>query len=280
MTTLPISDAPSPITYYVDESGDGVLFGSKGRLRIEDPDASRFFILGMVEITYESDVTAALTSLRTNLTANPLYSSIESLHPSKNKTARFFHAKDDHAEIRAKVFELLMSLDFKFYAVIKDMRSVLTYVNSRNQMNADYRYDPNELYDFTARMLFSKKLHRSSHSRVIFARRGQSDRTKALHTQLKEIQESDWRRYDRKAAPELDVVPAYPWDMPGLQIADYCLWALQRCYERGEGRFLNAIWPKVSLIHDADDPNGRKYGTYLTRKVSPPNPEKIKSRRI
>ncbi len=78
----------------------------------------------------------------------------------------------------------------------------------------------------------------------------------------------------------LEIVPAYPWEQPVLQIADYCLWALQRCYEKHEARFLNAIWPKVSVIHDVDDPTCPGYGVYLSRKGSPPEPEKIKSRWI
>ena len=71
---------------------------------------------------------------------------------------------------------------------------------------------------------------------------------------------------------------AYPWEHPCLQLADYCLWALQRCYERHEERFLNALWPKVSLVHDVDDPGGKGYGSYLTRQGPPPDPEAIKIR--
>lgn len=75
------------------------------------------------------------------------------------KTARSFHAKDDHSEIRSKVFELLVEIDFKFFAVVKDMRSVREYVRQRNTMHAGYRYNPNELYDLTVRMLFKNRLH-------------------------------------------------------------------------------------------------------------------------
>ncbi|MEO8270988.1 MAG: hypothetical protein ABI557_14795, partial [Aureliella sp.] len=67
---------------------------------------------------------------------------------------------------------------------------------------------------------------------------------------------------------------------PCLQIADYCVWALQRCYERHEARFLHAIWSKVSLVHDVDDTSKAAYGAYLTRDKAPPNPGEIKNRRI
>jgi len=271
---------PSPATYYVDESGDGVLFGPKGRIRLNDHDASQFFMLGMVRCLNDDGVATALDQLRADLMQNPLYSTIHSMRPEAGKTARFFHAKDDHTDVRTKVFELLLTLDFKFYAVIKDMRAVLKYVKSRNRMHADYRYQSNELYDLTVRMLFKQRLHKDDRVRITFVRRGKSDRTAALEKQLDETRLKFLKEHKLEHEPEITVQPAYPWEEAGLQVADYCLWALQRCYERYEARFLNAIWSKVSLVHDVDDPDGKSYGTYLTRNGQPPDPEKIKNRWI
>lgn len=271
----------SRATYYVDEAGDGVLFGRKGRLRLDDPDAQQYFLLGMVRCKNDDEASSQLEALRYSLLRNPLYASIPSMASAANKTARCFHAKDDHNEIRAKIFELLVDLDFKFFAVIKDMRKVLEYVRNRNQMDPHYRYHPNELYDLTTRMLFKERLHKNSAYRITFARRGKSDRTKALKDQIAKARE----RFQAKHAcgikeASLEICPAYPWQTPCLQIADYALWALQRCYEKGEDRFLKAIWQKVSLIHDVDDPHGKNYGTYLKRKSPTPDIQAIKNRRI
>lgn len=271
---------PVAATYYVDEAGDGVLFGPKGRNRLNDPDASQFFMLGMVRCARDSEAAAALEGLRQELLAHPLYASIYSLQSRARKTARAFHAKDDHSDIRAKVFELLLTLDFKLYAVVKDMRAVQRYVESRNRMNAEYRYHPNELYDLTVRLLFKQRLHKEAHYRITFARRGKSDRTEALTEQLEHTRQGFLAEHHLEHEATLAIQPAYPWERPCLQIADYCLWAVQRCYERHEARFLNALWPKVSILCDVDDPQGKKYGTYLTREGAPPDPEKIKSRWI
>ncbi|MBD5781055.1 DUF3800 domain-containing protein [Pelagicoccus sp. NFK12] len=271
-------DSTKETSYFVDEAGDGVLFGPKGRNRLNDEAASKFFMLGMIECLDESATTRKLEQLRHSLLSNPLYSTIPSVQPEAKKTARAFHAKDDHPEIRAKVFELLVELDFKFFAVIKDMRKVLEYVESRNRMDSDYRYHPNELYDFTVRMLFKQRLHKLDRYRICFARRGKSDRTKALKVELLKTKQRFLSEREINHEGELEICPSYPWLSPCLQVADYCLWALQRCYERGESRFLRAIWHKVSLIIDADDPDGKAYGTYLTRKAAPPDPQKIKNR--
>lgn len=267
-----------PATYYVDEAGDGVLFGPKGRDRLMDPEAPKFFMLGMVRCANDADVTRLLNQLRDSLLNHPLYKGIASMQPSAGKTAKMFHAKDDHPEVRAKVFEALAGMDFKFHAVIKDMRVVRDYVAGRNQMDSAYRYQPNELYDLTVRILFKQHLHKETHYRITFARRGKSDRTKALIEQLEKTRRRFLDQHKLEHDPQLEIVPAYPWQEPGLQVADYCLWALQRCYERHEDRFLQAIWPKVSLIHDVDAPGGKGYGVYLTRKNQPPDPGKIKDR--
>lgn len=269
------------VTYYVDEAGDGVLFGPKGRDRLQDPDAPRFFILGMICPADDAAISARLSTLRSALLANPLYAGIYSLQPEVGKTARTFHAKDDHPEIRSKVFELLTALDFKFYAVIKDMRKVREYVDRRNQMNRTYRYHPNELYDLTVRMLFHERLHKDDRCRIVFARRGHSDRTAALKHELEVTRNRYLAKRGLPSGATMEISPAYPWEEPCVQVADYCVWALQRCYERQEARFLHALWPKVSLIQDVDDPAGKAgYGTYLRRRDLPPDPQQIRNRWI
>lgn len=264
------------ICYYVDEAGDGVLFGSGGRDRLQDEDAAKFFILGMVLCPNPSEVAEVLARLREFLKANPLYASISSF-----AKARSFHAKDDHAEIRSKVFDLIITLDFKIFAVVKEMRAVRDYVLGRNQMDSTYRYHPNELYDLTVRMLFKQRLHQAERCRITFARRGQADRTAALRQQLTKAQEGFFKEHpNASTTTSIDVVPAYPHEQPCLQLADYALWAIQRCYEKGEPRFLNALWPKVSLLHDVDDTSRDPYGAYLTRTGPGPDPQKIKDRWI
>jgi hypothetical protein len=276
----PKSISVETVNYFVDEAGDGVLFGQRGRNRLDDDDARRFFILGMVQLVDQQKVESALRELRSHLLSHPLYASIHTLRPEAGKTARFFHAKDDHAEVRAKVFETLLTQDFKFYAVIKDMRVVLDYVRSRNQMHSAYRYHPNELYDLTVRMLFKNRLHQHENVHITFARRGKSDRTASLRTQLDMARQKLFEEQGIQKETTITIQPAHPWDFVGLQVADYCLWALQRCYENHEGRFMHALWPKVSLIHDVDDKTAAKYGRYWTRNDLPPDPETIKNRRI
>ena len=64
----------------------------------------------------------------------------------------------------------------------------------------------------------------------------------------------------------IEVVAAGPPRCPGLQVADYLLWALQRLYERGEERYIDLLRPAFRLVHDIDDTRAARYGVYYTKR--------------
>jgi hypothetical protein len=220
----------------------------------------------MVQTKRPKQVEEALKTLRGSLLTDPYFKDVPSFQPAVRKTAIQFHAKDDLPEVRREVFRLLITLDFKFFAVVKSMKNVLDYVRSRNAMDSRYRYQPNELYDLTVRMLFKHRLHKHRAYRVVFARRGQRDRTAALKEQLLLSRDRFLQQLGREAADTtLDLYPAFPKDAPSLQVTDYCLWALQRLFEREEDRYLGMLREKISLIHDVDDKCQKHYGCYYSR---------------
>lgn len=268
-----------PHTYFVDETGDGVIFDGRGRMLVGTGKVQDYFTLGMVECWRMDELTSQLADLRTRLLADPYFKGVPSLQPKARKTALFFHAKDDLPEVRREVFQVLQEQAFSFYAVVRTMSAVARLVKNHNERDPTYRYRPTELYDSAVRRLFDKKLHTRPAFEVIFASRGKA-RTQALREQLLKAQARS-----RKAAgtyPEAIIqvraMPAH--QSAGLQVADYCLWALQRLFTKGEDRFLSLIWPKVALIVDADDISEKAYGTYHTRKLPPLSAESIKNRKV
>lgn len=281
MSATPEGDPehPTPHRYFVDETGDGVIFDSRGRVLVGTGKVQDYFTLGMVECWSIKQLTADLDALRAQLLADPYFKGVPSLQPEAKKTALFFHAKDDLPEVRREVFRVLQSHEFSFYAVIRTMSAVTRQVKSRNERDPTYRYRPTELYDSAVRRLFDKKLHTRPAFEVIFASRGKA-RTQALREHLLKAQAAS-----RKAAgtfPDATIqVRAMPAHQDaGLQVADYCLWALQRLFTKGEDRFLSLIWPKVGLIVDADDTSEKPYGTYHTRKRPPLDAQKINCRKV
>jgi hypothetical protein len=281
MSAPPAGEAESlsPHSYFVDETGDGVIFDSKGRVLVGTGKVQDYFTLGMVECWGMEKLTEDLAALRTQLLADPYFKGVPSMQPQAKKTALFFHAKDDLPEVRREVFQVLQRHDFSFYAVVRTMSAVVSRVKSRNERDPTYRYRPTELYDSAVRRLFDKKLHTRPAFEVIFASRGNA-RTLALREHLLEAQEKS-----RKAAGTFADATIHVRAMPahlhaGLQVADYCLWALQRLFMKEEDRFLSLIWPKVGQIVDADDTSENPYGTYHTRKRPPMNVLGIKNRKV
>ena len=273
------AEGQTPHPYFVDETGDGVIFDGKGRVLVGTGTVQDYFTVGMVECWTLKALAADLATLRTQLLADPYFKGVPSLQPEAKKTALFFHAKDDLPEVRREVFKVLARHDFSFYAVIRTMSAVARRVKERNERDPTYRYRPTELYDSAVRRLFDKKLHTRPAFDVVFASRGKA-RTQALREHLLKAQTES-----RKAAGTYPDAAIHVRAMPahqhaGLQVADYCLWALQRLFTKGEDRFLSLIWSKVALIVDADDVSEKPYGTYHTRKRPPLSAENIKNRKV
>lgn len=252
--------------YFVDESGDGVLFGSQGRLLLGGPDGRSHFMLGALQVSQPQRLAAELEALRQDLLKDPYFKNVASMQPGRDKTALMFHAKDDVPEVRREVFKVLAKHDMKFYGVVRDMRAVLTYVQERNARDTGYRYRPDELYDQTVARLFKDRLHSYETCRISFGVRGTSDRTRAFQHALSLASKRFEEKWGKTVTTEIEVVGSSPRKKPCLQAVDYVLWALHRYYSRGESRFIELLWSKVGLIHDVDDKAQAAYGIYYTKK--------------
>ncbi|MBS1249607.1 MAG: hypothetical protein MAG431_01187 [Chloroflexi bacterium] len=252
--------------YFVDESGDGVLFNRKGRIIVGERGCSKFFILGFVDIPNLADITSELNALRVQLLADPYFLDVPSMQPETHKTAEAFHAKDDLPEVRKEVFTLLRQHQIHFSAVVRDKQQLLSYVKQRNKHDDSYRYHPNELYDYLVRRLFKTRLHKDDEYNIYFAKRGKSDRTTALLQALQTARHRFCKQHNIENQSLINVIPTTPKHCVGQQVVDYFLWALQRFYERGETRFIHLLWDSVSVVHDLDDTRQAAYGVYYTSK--------------
>lgn len=243
-----------PLHVFVDEAGDTTLFGRHGKVLIGEEGASRFFIVGRLEVDDLSGLTADLEHLRAELLADPLLQGAPSMKPEREKTALFFHAKDDLPEVRLQVFRVLRKQDARFTAVVKDKRVLLAQVREREAADTKYRYkaDGHELYDTMMRSLFTRGGRFGSERHITFAVRGNKPRTHVMADALSEVEQAFERDFGLPSHAGTTLDSTYPWKSAGLQACDYFLWALQRFYERGEERFLTAMWPQFVEVIDLD----------------------------
>lgn len=224
-------------------------------------------MLGLLRVDSLNELSTKLTELRKQLLMDPYFKGVPSMQPEARKTVLAFHAKDDPPEVRREVLTLLTRLEgLQFIAVIKDKNKLLSYVRHRNSIDPSYRFDPNELYDYLVRKLFRDQLHKHDNYRIVFSKRGSSDRTEALRTALTEAQKRFALRYMKPIRnSEILVEPGEPKDHPALQAVDYFLWAVQRLFEKGEERYVEMLWRSISLVIDMDDTRYAAYGTYYDK---------------
>jgi hypothetical protein len=116
------------------------------------------------------------------------------------------------------------------------------------------------------RRLFKERLHKHNTYQVYFARRGRADSTEALTRALDIARRRFAEDQGVSVNVTIEVVPASPIHEAPLQAVDYFLWAVQRTFEKHEDRFLRLMWPKCSLVIDADDSREKGYGRYYTKK--------------
>ena len=116
------------------------------------------------------------------------------------------------------------------------------------------------------RRLFKDRLHKDDEYQIFFARRGKADRTAALLAALQAARRRFSQQRGVLSRAPIHVTPATPERCPGLQVADYFLWALQRLYERHEERYVALLWSSFSLVHDLDDTYEAQYGVYYSKK--------------
>lgn len=278
--------SPDLCHLYVDEAGTPDIFDAKGRNNIGKPGCSRFFFLGMLEVDEPGRLADALHNLREQLMADPYFNGAESFKPERKKTALLFHAKDDLPEVRVKVFDLLRSFGsgLRFRAVVCDKLAIHQREVDKREHSPGYRYNPDHLYDELARSLFGRFSRMAEGYRLWIAKRGNKDRNAALRTALEHAEEDFANKFgfSRGGADAWHTTVTNPRETTCLQAADYFLWALQRFYEprihpetgevTHETRYLNAVWPQVSQIHDQHF--GPARGTFFT----PVNPLTLEAR--
>jgi len=253
-------------SYFVDEAGDATLFGKKGGVNIGQEGCSKYFILGVLDIPHQEELSNELTALREYLLADPYFKKVPSMQKKAKKTYFSFHAKDDVPEVRREVFAVLRKYELRFLAVVRNKFKVLEYVRQRNSYDSEYRYHPNELYDFMVRVLFKNLLHKDLVYDITFSKRGKQDRTESLMQALELAQKRFAAQSNIENLSVVYVHPKTPIECVPLQTVDYFLWSLQRFYELREDRFVDLLWPSFRLVHDLDDTRKARYGSFYTQK--------------
>jgi hypothetical protein len=255
----------TPRHFFVNEAGDGTVFDRKGNVIVGTEGCSRYFLLGMLDVTEPQRLANEMEELRARLMADPYFNSVPSMQPAARKTALAFHAKDDLPEVRREVFHLLLRHELRFYAVVRDKSTLLQDIRRSRVKDRDFEYHPNFLYDVLIQKLFTGLLHKYEAYDICFSRRGRSDRNAALRLALENAQKYARGSKNRTAASPFTIAVRAMPERAELQAVDYFLWSLQRFYERREDRYLALLWPGYRSVCYVDGTRKTVAGIYYTQ---------------
>lgn len=165
-TLAPGMDIPNCNTknihnYFVDEAGDAIFFGKRGKVIIGAPGCSQYFMLGVAHIAEPKILAQSVSQLRAELLQDPYFRGVPSFDPAQKKTALCFHAKDDLPEVRREVFHLLSGFEIRVHTIVRDKTSVFQEVRNRQKIEPHYRYRPDDIYDDCTHVIFQNLLHQA-----------------------------------------------------------------------------------------------------------------------
>jgi hypothetical protein len=232
---------------FLDEAGDTTFYG-KGKARILGTvGVSKCFILGMLKINESLDaVRNKILGLQNEIANDPYFESIPSIEKKKSKRGYYLHAKDDIPEVRKLMYDLIKSIDCSFECVVA--RKIYPIYEGTHNGNESEFYA-----DLLSHLLKNK--FRKYHTLVLnIANRKKCTTHSNLQSGLmKALERANAKNHCAENGCRVVFNIQEPTNEPLLNIADYFCWAVQRVFEKGEIRYYDYIYDKISLVVDLYD---------------------------
>lgn len=202
---------------FADEAGDFAFNRNE--------NVSRYFIVCTVAMD-TCEVGAALLDLRRRL--------VWERAPVRDT----FHCTVDKQAIRDAVFETIAPFDFTVQATIMEKSKAQPQVRVTKERFYKYGWLYHFRHAFERHMDDDDELFITAAS--IGTKKGQAVFTDAVNDVLQQhVPRERWATLFCQSAAD-----------PCLQVADYCTWAIQRKWERGDSRAYDLIAPRVSYEYD------------------------------
>lgn len=164
------------------------------------------------------------------------------------------------------MYSLLATEPFKVVTIIR--RKDALEQAARAAFAGGSKLTDDQIYDDLVKRIFRDRLHKTD-NQIVFARRGNSDRQTALELAIEKAKKNFYYKTNVQITTTTTIIPKHPHEDEGLQVVDYCLWALQRLYERGEERYFDLLRSKFGLIIDLDDKRTATKGEWFNDSTNP-----------
>lgn len=245
---------------FLDEAGDTTFYGKGKSNLIGNKGISKSFMIGMVKFKEPLvDVRNKLIDLKNDIILSSYLNQIPSIKKKIDKNNFYFHATDDPAEVRMKVYELIKQLDCSFECVVG--RKIPAIFEKK------HKSIENEFYADILSHLLKNKF--SSYEKLILniSERGSSTSNKNLNLALNIAKQRFTQNNNKEIKTNIGFNILNHTIEPLLNIADYFCWTVQRVFEKGETRYYDFIYDKISLIIDLyDASNYKDWANYYSPK--------------
>lgn len=236
-----INDVLNKRCFFIDESGDPNFFAKRKKLLVGTTGYQPLLLIGMIAAEQRKTLRKSILTLKEEIEADPLYNTLHSIKPGW-----FFHAIEDHPDIRSKFINHIRNLEnFKTYIVIgrKDL----------NRFQTSHHSNPSEFYfDLLYHLVKDRLNNREFHYQIFLAKRQETKMANFSQAVARAIERDNARRnVSIDISYQCDIVLSNHY--PEMSIIDYMLWALQRYIRFDEKRFYNALIDKYNLIIDLYD---------------------------
>jgi hypothetical protein len=232
---------------FLDEAGDTTFFGQGHRLILGENGVSLAFIIGMLKVNAPlQELREAVRTAQRAIEADTYVNRIPSVAKKIAKGGFHFHAKDDPAEVREVFFKLINSHAVTFEAVVARKIPGI-FLRKHHEKESEFFAD-------LLSHLIKNKL--SQPGRLVLNVSHRANSTSNVNLQLA-LDKATGRASRKEAKPAFQRSVVFnvqnPIQEPLLSVADYCCWAVQRVFERGETRYYDFLGDRIRLVVDLYD---------------------------
>lgn len=154
------------------------------------------------------------------------------------KLGDYFHATTDTQDVRDRVFEVIQRHDFQVQATIMEKAKASPKIRPTNARFYQHGWYQHFRWGMTDTIRTCDEMHITTAS--IGTKKGQVEFTDAVKDVVRQTVKGVRARTSF-------------WQCstdPCLQLADYCTWAIQRKWERGDTRSYNLIKDRITYEYD------------------------------
>lgn len=220
--------------YFIDESGDADFFGKRGKKLWENEGWNPLLVMGLLETENRKEFRRDIKQFHEKLLKDSFFKGIHSFRKGKH----YFHAREDHPEIRSAFFQFLRTRkDFRCYFVIGN--------KNPEQFISEFEKNTTRFYFHLVRQLVDLPRYISSDIHHFYLSRRNKTTNERFNQVLEDALCKEMK--EDRLIYESEIVKSLEY--PELWVVDYMLWAVQRKLLKGEARFLNALADKVVQIY-------------------------------